>query len=111
MHTYTNSTDRFICSSFFFLVAANVISGQFEHFLPINFSYSDFAHSNDMVIILTTAWGQLGSGSIQQSNKGALAFADAALNLNMQGITLGKKKNHEVPGKKKHFSQLFTSEV
>lgn len=98
---------------FFFLVAANVIWDQFEHFLPINFSYSDFAHSNDVVIILTTAWGLLGSGSIQHSNKGVPAVTNATLNPNMQGITLckEKKKRHitKYCGRKKPFLAILHS--
>jgi len=112
VHIYKQSTDSFICSSFFFfLVAANVIWDQFEHFLPINFSYSDFAHSNDVVIILTTAWGPLGSGSIQHSNKGVPAVTNATLNPNMQGITLWKEKkktHHKILRKKKTISCNFT---
>lgn len=110
MHIYTNWAQPALFATLFSLAAANIISDQFEHFLPINFSYSAFAHSSDMVITLTTALGQLGSGSVQQRDKGAPAVTDAALNLNMQGITLcKKKKNHKVAGKKKTFLTIVYS--
>lgn len=110
-HIQTEHRQLYLQLFFFFLVAANVIWDQFEHFLPINFSYSDFAHSNDVVIILTTAWGPLGSGSIQHSNKGVPAVTNATLNPNMQGITLCKEKkktHHKILRKKKTISCNFT---
>lgn len=68
-----------------------------------------------MVIILTTAWGPLGSGSIQHSNKGVPAVTNATLNPNMQGITLWKEKKKDTSQntaeEKNHFLQFYTAEV
>lgn len=47
------------------MVAADIISDQFVHFLPINFGYPDFAHTAGMwPLILTTAGAQVLSNRV-----------------------------------------------